>query len=474
MPKLHQASFLQLLLLAFLLIAGLLAAASLRSLYTLEQLVTRTRGAADLTVQLSAAAAHLSDRTVVMERASRQYIVLEDPVLLKRFNEAAKEASRTLNQPLEQHLPAQLSQQWPQQLNEIRTSLSSPKSQPSEQDKVIGEQYRVLAQTNAAITEAIRVGGERRSLALQAQLESSRTALKRQVVGTILLSITLALVFALWLTRPLKQMEKAITGLGGNLLDQPVEVQGPRDLRSLGTKLEWLRLRLKELDDDKSRFLRHVSHELKTPLAALREAISLLEEGVAGELNANQREISRILNHNVIKLQGQIEVLLRFNAAAFDARRLKRQPTELKTLLLELIDAQQLQWQSKQLQLRVDGEPSSIEADTEKLTVAIGNLVSNAIRFSPVGGAIDLRISHVPGWVHLDVIDQGVGVSDKDASRVFEPFFRGERQPDGLIKGTGIGLSIVREYIQAHGGRVDLLGPGPGAHFRVELPYVES
>jgi two-component system sensor histidine kinase GlrK len=119
----------------------------------------------------------------------------------------------------------------------------------------------------------------------------------------------------------------------------------------------------------------------------------------------------------------------------------------------------------------VDGGPLQIEVDPDKLGTALGNLLSNAIRFSPLGGTIRFSFTQPPGLACIDIIDQGLGVADGDSARVFEPFYRGERQPEGAVRGTGIGLSIVREYVQAHGGRVDLLSDGPGAHFRIELPY---
>ena len=128
-------------------------------------------------------------------------------------------------------------------------------------------------------------------------------------------------------------------------------------MRRVSQQLEWLRLRLTELDADKARFLRHVSHELKTPLAALREGVSLLEDGVTGALNPAQREVAQILQQNTVALQGQIEALLRFNAAAFEARELRRQRTPLLPLIEEQIEAQRLQWQANGLTVRAEGEP---------------------------------------------------------------------------------------------------------------------
>jgi two-component system sensor histidine kinase GlrK len=297
----------------------------------------------------------------------------------------------------------------------------------------------------------------------------------RQVLGAIVLAALLAVGFGVWLTRPLNRLERAIVFLGENRLDEPFDVRGPSDLRSLGQRLEWLRLRLRELDEDKARFLRHVSHELKTPLAALREGVALLEDEVAGPLTPDQREIARILGTNAVALQAQIESLLRFNAAAFEARQLVRRRTELRPLLQDLVDRQQLQWQARQLRIEVIGEAPAIDVDADKLAAALGNLLSNAIRFSPPGGRITVRLAAGPGRVVIDLADEGPGVAPADRTRIFEPFYRGGIQPDDAVRGTGIGLSIVREYVQAHGGRVDLLDlDAPGAHFRIELPNADD
>jgi len=98
------------------------------------------------------------------------------------------------------------------------------------------------------------------------------------------------------------------------------------------------------------------------------------------------------------------------------------------------------------------------------------NLLSNAIRFSPKGGAITFIIEAARGVVHVDCIDEGPGVAPQDVERIFEPFQQGERQPLEARHGSGIGLAIVREFITAHGGSVRLLPSARGAHFRVELP----
>ncbi|MCK9688484.1 sensor histidine kinase [Scleromatobacter humisilvae] len=474
MSNFLRLSFRQTLLAAFLLIAGLLAAASLGGLFTLERVMAQSRVATASALLLTADARQLAELRVAMERSARQYIVLDDPSLLRGFTQAGDDATRLLGEMGRHDLPQQLSTQWLAQIQPIKDELGGPKASIQQREDALDQSFRTLDRLNAQIAEAVRRLDDERSAALQAQLEAGRASVGTQVLGAIVLAAMLALAFGVWLTRPLKRLERAIAGLGENRMDAPVDIRGPSDLRSLGRRLEWLRLRLKELDEDKARFLRYTSHELKTPLAALREGVALLEDGVAGPMTADQREIARILGHNTATLQNQIEALLRFNAAAFEARRLNRSETDLRTLLHGLVEEQRLQWQARHLTIELNGEAPVLAVDADKLSAALGNLLSNSIRFSPVAGKLFLTLSSSPGKVRIDLQDQGPGVAPADRERIFEPFFRGEVQPDGAVRGTGIGLSIVREYIQAHGGRVDLLSDGPGAHFRIELPHVSD
>lgn len=467
----HRYSFRQLLLVAFLLIAALLSAASLRGLFTLEKLLRQSSEGARRAVAHTADAQMLAERTVAMERSARQYLVLEDPVLRQRFEEAGRDARDALKRLADNLVSANLAAEWRAHESGIEAQLKGTPADLREREASITNAFRELEGINDTIANQVRVTTEQRNQVLMSELEAGRAELGRQMLIAIVVAVVLAFIFGLWLARPLKRLEQAVVGLGENRLDQPIDIRGPSDVRLLGRRLEWLRLRLAELDSDKSRFLRHVSHELKTPLAALREGVSLLEEGVTGSLSDDQKEVARILRQNTALLQSQIEDLLRFNAAAFEARKLVRQRVELTGLLKDLVSRQRLQWQARQLAVKVEGDALWAEVDPDKLGTALGNLLSNAIRFSPPGATIRLCVTRVPGRACIDIIDQGPGVAAADRARVFEPFYRGERQPSDAVRGTGIGLSIVHEYITAHGGVVELQDDGPGAHFHIELPH---
>lgn len=464
-------SFPQLLLVAFVLIGALLGAAAVRTLFSLDTIMAQSRESTTQAIALSTAAQSLSERSLTMERAARQALVLGDRQLRQRFEEAAGHARDILRRLESNELPPEFSRRWLQQLSDVEALLDGSPETALDRERAVARAFRELDGHSAAIAQQVQAIIGNRNDALQDRVEKSRRQLTQQVLGSIALAAVMALGFGVWLARPFQRLEKAIVGLGENRLDLPIDIPGPPDVRRVSQQLEWLRLRLTELDADKARFLRHVSHELKTPLASLHEGVAVLGDGVAGPLNPSQAEVVSILQHNTQLLQHQIEALLRFNAAAFEARQLRREPTDLLALVEEQIETQRLRWQSHQLSVRAEGPSMVLPVDREKMASAIGNLLSNAIRFSPQGGLVRLVLQDDAGRACLDVIDQGPGVAEADRDRVFEPFYRGERQPTDTVRGTGIGLSIVHEYIGAHGGRVQLLPARNGAHFRIELPH---
>ncbi len=471
MAVFKRISFRQLLVMAFLLIAALLGASSLRALYTLESLTMQSRQSAAKALELSAAAQSLTERSMSMERASRQAIVLDDRALRERFSSTARDAAAVLERLAAQGVANSPITQWKARVEAITALLSGPIVTALDREQQVAREFREMDVLSTAIAQQVQQTIEAQNRGLLDTLEASRASLARQVISAVVLAIALALAFGIWLTRPLKRLETAIIGLGENRLDETIAIHGPADLQLVGQRLDWLRLRLVELDADKARFLRHISHELKTPLASLREGVSLLEDGVAGELSDNQREVARILRHNTGVLQGQIEDLLQFNAAAFEARQLHRETTDLVQLVETQLDAQRLQWQARNLRVQVEGKAVQMEVDAEKIGTALANLISNAIRFSPVQGLLHIKLSQLANSVRIDIHDDGPGIAEADQKRVFEPFFRGERQPADAIRGSGIGLSIVHEYISAHGGRIELVPGDAGAHFRIELPH---
>ncbi|HSW03665.1 sensor histidine kinase [Aquabacterium sp.] len=466
-------SFRQWLLAAFLLITALLGGAAIQVLLTLEQTARRSRDTAGEAVGLTENAQRLAERTVAMERSARQFLVLDDASLRERYHATWLDARATLQSLADAlaHTPDQPFADWQAQADAAWTLLQAPPRQRQAALQRLTPLFTRLHRLNETLAQLCRNAVEQRNDALLSDLEHQRRLISALVISAIVLAALLAFGFGHWLSRPMATIEAAIGRLGANQFDQPVDVHGPADLRRLGRQLDWLRQRLAALESDKTRFVRHISHELKTPLASIREGVALLQDGVAGTLTPDQAEITRILRDNTASLQAQIEDLLRYHALASEAQQLQRQPVDIAALLQRVCAAQRLHWQAKDLQVLVNGQCDSTQADADKLAMALANLLSNAVRFSPVGGSVSFVVLQQAGRIFIDCIDQGPGVAAEDGERIFAPFYQGRHQAPGPRHGSGIGLSIVHEVVQAHGGAVRLLPSERGAHFRIELPH---
>jgi two-component system sensor histidine kinase GlrK len=312
---------------------------------------------------------------------------------------------------------------------------------------------------------------------LQAETEDVRRRLYWQSAALIPITLGLIVMFAVFLARPIREIDAAISDIGHGRLANPVKVAGPSDLKALGRQLEWLRTRLMEIAEERNRFLRHMSHELKTPLANIREGAELLMEGAVGSLSGEQREVTGILRDNSLRLQRLIENLLSYSE--WQARRSGLELTEVSLLPLvrSAIETYQLPINTHGLRLDLQVPDLTLQADRAKLKLILDNLISNAVKFTPDGGTITLRACYDQPGTHLvfEVADTGPGIPFDERPRIFEAFYQGATPQGGLVRGTGIGLSVVQEFVHAHGGSVEFVdGEFPGAHFRVRLPLVPA
>jgi two-component system sensor histidine kinase GlrK len=305
------------------------------------------------------------------------------------------------------------------------------------------------------------------------QLAAERAQQKLLFQTLLLVPMTLAVVgvFTYLFGRPIRAIDRAIGELGRGTFSRPIAINGPADLERLAAQLEWLRGRLLELAQEKNRFLRHMSHELKTPLANIREGTELLMDGAVGELQSAQREVTAILRENGMKLQRLIENLLSFSAWQAKSVGLEVTEFKLRPLVKSVLENQQLTLVAQRVRLDVQVEDLTPRADRGKVRLILDNLLSNAVKFTPRGGTISIHARGEREQFILDVIDSGTGIPAEERKRIFEAFYQGKTPQGGHVKGTGIGLSVVTEFVNAHGGGIEILeAKTGGAHFRVRLP----
>ena len=306
---------------------------------------------------------------------------------------------------------------------------------------------------------------------LQLATQRAQQNLLLQTLLLLPLTLLVVVVFTYLFGRPIRAIDRAISELGRGTFSRPIAIRGPADLERLAEQLEWLRGRLLDLAQEKNRFLRHMSHELKTPLANIREGTELLMDGAVGELQSAQREVTGILRENGMKLQRLIENLLSFSAWQAKSVGLEVSEFKLRPLVKSVLENQQLTLVGQRVRLDVQVEDLTPTADRGKVRLILDNLLSNAIKFTPRGGTISIHARAEREQLILDVMDSGPGIPPDERNRIFEAFYQGKTPQGGHVKGTGIGLSVVTEFVNAHGGSIEILeAKSGGAHFRVRLP----
>lgn len=472
LSTLYPRSFLQLIAIGFGLVALPLVIGLINNGISIRRLSNQSQQAVYQASQVSQASRSLIEILSSQERAARQYLVLNDPILKERYGVLHRHLDETANRLAA--LPLSPKQQ--QELTELSRQeaslfdfLMALDLRRKVEDRQIAERFAALSAAAQAMLRHNSDAIDREIADLRELAADAERLMMLQLAALLPVAAFLMIGFTRLLSHPIAQMEAAIGGLWAGRFERRIEVEGPRDLQSLGEQLDRLRLRLVELEEQKSRFLRQISHELKTPLTALREGSDLLAEEAVGPLNPRQKELVRILTDNSLHLRRLIEDLLNYSAADFKQSALRRQVFPLAELVQAVAEKQRLAWSARQLTVEPDLTEIALNADRERIRTVLDNLLSNAVKYSPPGGHITISIRRDDGQALIDITDQGPGITEEDREHIFDPFYQGRLPAAGPVKGTGLGLSISREHVLAHGGQLVLL-PGPGAHFQVRLP----
>ncbi|HEX7125390.1 MAG TPA: ATP-binding protein, partial [Thermodesulfobacteriota bacterium] len=231
--------------------------------------------------------------------------------------------------------------------------------------------------------------------------------------------------------------------------------------------------KLRELDQMKSQFFASVSHELRTPLTLLLAPTESLLAEEAGRLPAPSRRFVEIIHANALKLLKQINDLL--DLARLDARRmaLTAAPTDLGPIVTGVVRTAEPLARQRGIDLRstIERTAESVVVDGEKVEKIVLNLLSNALKFTPPGGRVEVSLRQAASGARIVVQDTGIGIARKDLDRIFDRFAQVDSSITRRYPGSGIGLALVKEMVDLHGGWVDVESqPGVGSRFSVTLP----
>lgn len=450
---------------AFILLPLLIAAAYV--IFGLQTLDERYRATIDLVSLHVRLGSELSEDLVHMEKNLLRYEVLRDTETFNDYGSARTEWWGIVDEFAQKSsLPASMISDLQQQV--ALEAAAYEDWQNTGSTEKMHEAFEAIRPRATEVLEKAAVFLESEKGHFFGDLHALRLRLLAASVLAALLTFVLLWSIRHLLSRLISHFEVAVLRLGKGDLQHSIALDGPNDLRWLGRWLEWLRRRLLSLENARTQVLRHVSHELKTPLAAMNEGAALLEEEIAGPLTPEQRRIVGIIQNNAHRLQDLIEGLLQLQRAGHAAERIGYQTLRYDQLIRQVLDTCELLAAERGISFSCVLPEVEIMAGREALMTIVHNLLSNAIKFSPNQGQITVTLCSDDENAILDVIDQGCGVASEDASAIFEPFFRAATSRD--IPGVGLGLAITREFVLAHRGELQLVPTPCGAHFRVSLP----
>lgn len=292
-----------------------------------------------------------------------------------------------------------------------------------------------------------------------------RVHLLAAVLASIL-AMAIGLLLARRLTRSLRLLAGHARALGRGQAPEPPTVGGPPEIRDLSLALAALEEDLARQARSRHQLAQDLAHELRTPLTLVRSRIEAMQDDVV----PFDREGLESLHTEVVRLTRLIGDIERLAEAEATPRMLSTRPVDLQILAQDIGDGLAGAFESTGVELRVEGGPAHALGDPDAIRQVITNLLSNALKFTPRGGVVELRTEMGGSVAQLSVSDTGPGVAEADATKVFDRFFRGAPPPQGAPPGDGLGLTIARQLAAAQGGELTLRRAGPGAVFCLALP----
>jgi signal transduction histidine kinase len=302
----------------------------------------------------------------------------------------------------------------------------------------------------------------------------------RTTLAALAVALALTLVLGTWLTRtllrPVGELRRGMATVaeGDFAPDVRIPVERTDELGDLARSFDTMTKRLLELDRLKAEFVSVASHEIKTPLSVIRGYVTLLADGIYGPVSEKQRSTLEAVNAQTDRLTRLVHRLLDVSRFEAGGGRLELRDIDLDAFFRELTSGFQVLAGQSGIDFPVHLDPAlppRICGDEDRLNEVLGNLLSNAFKFTSRGGTIRMDALRCDGGICVEVEDTGVGIPPDQLPRVFEKFYQVDNDAQPRSVGSGLGLAISREIVEAHGGTITAESEvGRGTRFRVFLP----
>ena len=299
-------------------------------------------------------------------------------------------------------------------------------------------------------------------------------------IGALGIAILLAFAIALFLSRsintPMQELDAGMRAVAEGQFARPLAIAVDRrdEFGRLADSFRSMAVQLQELDRLKAEFVSVASHELRTPLNVMLGYLQLLQENAYGELTPKQREICDTLTAQTQLLSRLVRQLL--DVSRFDAggAKLEVRPLVLDEFLSDLERAFRVLAMQREVGFEVKrdpGLPFEVYWDPVRINEVLGNLLSNAFKFTGRGGRVSLAVARDGDDVRMDVRDTGIGIPPEQLPHIFEKFFQADAATPMALRGAGLGLAIAKSIVTAHGGSIAVESRvGAGTAFTIRLP----
>jgi signal transduction histidine kinase len=342
--------------------------------------------------------------------------------------------------------------------------------------------HHILPAINAAereLTTAEHDLRDRSSRLVAAATEETSAARNAAAVG-LGVAATLALIIAivLWrsISRPVRDLEKGMAAVADGNFGYRLRIAPQRrdEFGRLAESFQSMASQLAQLDRLKAEFISIASHELKTPINVILGYLQLIDEGVYGTISPKLRETLRTIDTQTRSLARLVHQLLDISRFEAGGGKLDLRPTALDHFLQELEDTFRVLAMQRSIDFRVERLgvlPAEVLWDPDRVSEVLGNLLSNAFKFTERNGSVELHADATDSQVHLSIRDTGAGIPPQQLPHIFEKFYQADNQGSATHAGTGLGLAIARQIVVAHGGQISVESSlGVGTTFHITLP----
>jgi two-component system sensor histidine kinase BaeS len=279
------------------------------------------------------------------------------------------------------------------------------------------------------------------------------------------------LLYSRVFARPIERVTRTAAALRAGTREARTGMSGDDPVGVLGRTLDEMAESIQAEREFERRLTADVAHELRTPLQAIQATVEAIQDGV---LPAEKLEV---VHDETVRLGRLADSILELSRLENRSVQFRMAPVDAAVPLMRAVDSHRALFESLELTLTTDVEEGTcVTADLDRLTQTFGNLLSNAARYTPAGGSVAVRLAADPRDVVISVSDSGIGIPEEQRDRIFTRFWRSEAARERSRSGFGVGLAMVREIVDQHGGSVSFRSnePEPGTTFEVRLPLVRK